>query len=116
MNTLGTIARQLRVKEEITREQLAERTGLTADWLARLEQGQLSQTELAVPRLRIIAKALGYSLVGFLREAGLIESEEVTALSGDPGLRELVANYAALSPDEREAVDTLIRSLTKKGK
>ncbi len=114
MNTLGETAKRLREKQELTRDALAARAGLAPDWMARLEQGQLSQTELALPRLRVIAKALGYSLVGFLREAGLVEENEVVELSGDPGLRELVANYSALTPEERDAVDTLIRALTKR--
>ncbi len=64
--------------------------------------------------MRSLAAALGYSFAGFLREAGVIETD--VELSGDPGLRELVANYSQLNSEEREAVDALLQSLAKKGK
>ena len=113
MNTLGTTANRMRLSREWTREELAQRSGLDENWLARLEQGKLAQTEMAISRLRLVAAAFGYSLVAFLREAGLVEPTDAEP-SGDPGLRQLVANYTALSSEEREAVDTLIESLARK--
>ncbi len=115
MNLLGKTTNRLRTAKEISREELARRAEVSAEWLGRLEQGRLPQTEYHLQQLRQVAAALGYSFVGFLREAGLVEASEVKELSGDPALRQLVANYSALGPEERDAVDELIRLLTKRG-
>ncbi len=111
MNTLGKTALRLREQRGLTREQLAEKTDVPYYWIRQLEQGKLPQAEHHLVQMRSLAAALGYSFSGFLREAGVIETD--IELSGDPGLRELVANYSALSPEEREAVDTLVRSLAQ---
>ncbi len=115
MNTLGKTALRLREQRELTREQLAEKTDVPYYWIRQLEQGKLPQAEHHLAQMRSLAAALGYSFACFLREAGVIEAD-TEPLSGDPGLRELVANYSQLNPEEREAVDTLLRSLAKKGK
>jgi len=116
MNTLGTTLRRLREQRGLTRKQLEEKTGIPDYWIRDLENGNLDQRapEQRLEKIRTLAAALGYSFAGFLREAGMLEAD--TELSGDPGLRELVANYSALSPEERDMVDALIQLLAKRGK
>ena len=114
MNALGTTVNRLRARRGLTQPMLGARAGVSEDWIRRLETGKLSQAEHHLAHIRALAAALGYSFAGFLREAGMIEPEGAE-LPGDPGLRELVANYSQLSSDERQMVENLIRVLARRG-
>jgi transcriptional regulator with XRE-family HTH domain len=114
MNTLGTTLRRLRDQRGLTRKQLEEKTGIPDYWIRDLENGNLDQRapEQRLEKIRTLAAALGYSFAGFLREAGMIEPDS-ESFGGDPGLRELVANLSVLTPEERQMVEDLIRTIVR---
>ena len=113
MNTLGMTTSRLRALRALSQPALAQRVGVSEDWLRHLETGKLPQMEHHLEHLRALVVALGYSLVGFRREAGMIEPEDIV-LSGDPGLREIGASYSQLDQNERPVVDDLLRALGKR--
>jgi len=112
MNTLGTTVRRLRQRQGLTHKQLGEKASVAWHWIRQLEQGKLAQADQHLVKLRAVAAALGYSFAGLLREAGMIEPN-TEVLDGDPGLRELVANLSTLTPDERQTVEDLIRTIVR---
>ena len=58
----------------MTGKQLAERSGLSAAYISRLEKGEYPSPSL--PSIKALADGLGLSLQAFLQEAGLISNAE----------------------------------------
>ena len=113
MNALGQTARKMRERQGLTRAKLAEKAGLEAEWIRRLETGDLSQMDQGMASTRTLAAALGYSFSAFLREASPVDVSDLTP-DADPGLRQLVADLDQLEPDERQAVEKIIRQFARR--
>jgi transcriptional regulator with XRE-family HTH domain len=100
-NTIGARLRQARNERGLTREQLAERAGVGADIIAKLEQGQRESAR--VTTLSALANALGISLSGLL---GKRERLEKAGLDGILAVRDALLSardvYPGLGGDDSE--------------
>jgi transcriptional regulator with XRE-family HTH domain len=63
---------ELREGKGLTRRELAERSGLSADWIRRLESGKHESTW---ETLKAVAQGLGVSLAEFSQEVERMERE-----------------------------------------
>ena len=102
---MGRRVRNLRKKARLTQAQLAERAGITPDYMGRIERGQGAVT---LETLNRIAKALGVPLRQFLdiREIASASREEILksiqTILRKKDLEELRRIYAILEALEFE--------------
>jgi transcriptional regulator with XRE-family HTH domain len=105
--------RTLRRERNLTQDALAERSGLSVDWIRRMERGALSPTLGSLEKLSV---GLGVSLVVLFapfEPAGTTEEAQIRALLVGRSPRELRVAYRVLralfeSPDA--PVATRLRS------
>jgi transcriptional regulator with XRE-family HTH domain len=69
---LGKATRSLRAEAQLTQKALAEKSGISASWLSRIEDGQVDPTWGA---MRLIASGLGVSLKSLSELAEDFESQ-----------------------------------------
>ena len=71
---LGAAIRSLREEKEMTGAALAERSGVSASWISRIEDGQVDPTWDTIAR---IAKGLGVPLGSLAEKAERFERENL---------------------------------------
>lgn len=99
-NTIGARLREARHERGLTREELAERAGLSTDLIAKLEQGQRETARIS--SLSRLANALGITLSDLL---GRRERLERASAQGVLGVRNALLSPADLFPGSDPADD-----------
>jgi len=108
--SIGNKIYSLRLAKGLSRQQLAELIGVTHQQLQKYEKGV---NRIAVGRLVLIARALGKNINYFYDSIGANESE-VTLTQHQRMCIEVSRNFMKIeNPDHQNAVNTLIKSLTK---
>jgi XRE family aerobic/anaerobic benzoate catabolism transcriptional regulator len=101
LRNLGNTVRELRGSQNLSRQQLADRAGLSARFIAQLESGQ---GNISVAKLDELARALGVQLASMLEGSGGTPSSD-----DQPSLRAEVAALLSRAPAAalREALQLL---------
>jgi XRE family aerobic/anaerobic benzoate catabolism transcriptional regulator len=80
LQSLGSTIRALRNAQSLSRQQLADRAGLSARFIAQLEAGQ---GNISVAKLDELARALGVRLAGLLEVPPAATGDDSAALRGE---------------------------------
>lgn len=107
MLELADTIRLLRRERGWSQEELADRSGLTADTIRRVEQGRTHGMVTTVERL---ARGLGLPIVSLFLPHGRDGVHDVAALASRPHASEIVAMLLRRSDDELAAIETIIRA------
>lgn len=104
MIELADTIRLLRHERGLSQEQLAERSGLTADTVRRVEQGRTQGSVTTVERL---ARGFALPVAALFMPRAL---HDLATLAGRPHASEIVAMLLRRSDDELAAIETIIRA------
>lgn len=101
----GARVREYRLKLGLTQEQFAERTGLTVNYIARIERGE------SFPRLD--------SLIAIINALGVTADAifcDVIDRSADYPLSPLAQELESLSPNDKMQIAEILRILVRQAK
>lgn len=102
LKTLGANVRASRTEQGLTQEQLADRTGMAAESVSRLEGGRLN---ISVAKLGGLAEALGIPV------ADLLKGSAASPTTLRPGERKVLALLDGLDDGALKAVHAGLRHL-----
>jgi transcriptional regulator with XRE-family HTH domain len=111
LRDLGGYIRMQRQLADLSLRQLADMTKVSNAYLSQIERG-LHQPSLRV--LRSIADALNLSADTMLAQAGLFDAMAGAEPGGRSDTEEAILSDPDLSPDDREALVRVYRSLRRR--
>nr|WP_315054367.1 helix-turn-helix transcriptional regulator [uncultured Brevundimonas sp.] len=98
---LGTRVKARRLAVRVTQAELAQQIGVTFQQVQKYERGQNRISASMLARIAAVLDTTASELMGETFEAG------------DPDARAVLVAWAKLTPDQRQAMLTLARTITR---